>query len=298
MNDYVGKICPYCKAAFTEDDEIVVCSVCDMPHHKDCWVENKGCTTFGCLGTIKSADGGPTSVTNTQLQNEEATAQSASISYCIKCGAPIPGGNAFCGKCGNPVNITATTPNTYSQPTVSTYAPAQSYQPVQQQNNYYGYSQNCGNYSGQGYSTYSSAADDERDQLIGTKTEYYVPKFNELKSQNKKTSWNWCAFLVAPYWFIYRKMYGYGAAALGLSSLFALIGNWFFLLLAFGGYVVLGIFGNYIYMQMIEKHTNISLTMREPEKTQYISENGGTNTTATWLTIVGYAVLITIIQAL
>ena len=53
MNDYTGKICPYCKTAFKPDDEIVVCSECDMPHHKDCWIENQGCTTFGCLGTIK-----------------------------------------------------------------------------------------------------------------------------------------------------------------------------------------------------------------------------------------------------
>ena len=45
---------PFLQNRFKEDDEIVVCSVCDMPHHKDCWVENKGCTTFGCLGTIKN----------------------------------------------------------------------------------------------------------------------------------------------------------------------------------------------------------------------------------------------------
>ena len=41
MNDYTGKICPYCKTAFKPDDEIVVCSECDMPHHKDCWIENQ-----------------------------------------------------------------------------------------------------------------------------------------------------------------------------------------------------------------------------------------------------------------
>ena len=47
MNDYTGKICPYCKTAFKPDDEIVVCSECDMPHLKDCWIQNQGCTTFG-----------------------------------------------------------------------------------------------------------------------------------------------------------------------------------------------------------------------------------------------------------
>ena len=57
MQEYIGKICPYCKTAFAEDDEIVQCSACEMPHHKDCWIENQGCTTFGCQGTIRGLDG-------------------------------------------------------------------------------------------------------------------------------------------------------------------------------------------------------------------------------------------------
>ncbi len=55
--DYIGKICPYCKTAFVMGDEVVVCSACEMPHHKDCWIENQGCTTFGCQGTIRGVDG-------------------------------------------------------------------------------------------------------------------------------------------------------------------------------------------------------------------------------------------------
>ena len=35
----------------------MVCSACEMPHHKDCWIENQGCTTFGCQGTIRGVDG-------------------------------------------------------------------------------------------------------------------------------------------------------------------------------------------------------------------------------------------------
>lgn len=51
--DYIGKICPYCKTPLAQGDAVVFCSICDMPHHKDCWKENQGCTTFGCTGTIK-----------------------------------------------------------------------------------------------------------------------------------------------------------------------------------------------------------------------------------------------------
>lgn len=58
-NKYVGKTCPFCKTVFKEDDAIVVCSVCDMPHHLACWQENNGCTTFGCTGVIKDFIGSP-----------------------------------------------------------------------------------------------------------------------------------------------------------------------------------------------------------------------------------------------
>ncbi|MGE5417185.1 MAG: tetratricopeptide repeat protein [Acidobacteriota bacterium] len=45
---YVGKTCPYCQYAITEDVEVYVCPECQSPHHRECWVENGGCTTFGC----------------------------------------------------------------------------------------------------------------------------------------------------------------------------------------------------------------------------------------------------------
>ena len=56
MKQLVGKVCPYCKGVFSEDDDVVVCSECEMPHHKACWMENQGCTTFGCTGTIESPE--------------------------------------------------------------------------------------------------------------------------------------------------------------------------------------------------------------------------------------------------
>ena len=48
MNEFIGKNCPFCKTLITQDEDVKVCSACGMPHHQDCWKENKGCTTFGC----------------------------------------------------------------------------------------------------------------------------------------------------------------------------------------------------------------------------------------------------------
>lgn len=46
--DFVGKTCPYCQFTIKPMDELVVCPVCNIPHHQECWRENQGCTTFGC----------------------------------------------------------------------------------------------------------------------------------------------------------------------------------------------------------------------------------------------------------
>lgn len=100
MREYIGKVCPYCKTPFRAGDDIVICSDCDMPHHKDCWIDNKGCTTFGCLGTVKAPDGSPTAVTRDTLCFEGDEAGSPRVSFCPFCGAPVEKGDVFCSKCG------------------------------------------------------------------------------------------------------------------------------------------------------------------------------------------------------
>lgn len=297
MNNFVGKKCPYCKTEFKEDDDIVVCSVCDMPHHKDCWVANQGCTTFGCLGTIKTPDGSPSTVTATTMNfdDPQQTNQTSSV-YCTRCGAQNSTSSSFCSKCGSPLAVHQNGEPTPPHYTISnrgsngnTYTYAN--QPYQPQNDVYsGQNYHSGNQYGQ------TTVDSDVQLLIGTKTEYYVPKFTEIKTQNKKNSWNWCSFLFAPYWFIYRKMYGYGAAVLGAVFLLSLINNVVISLLSLGGYIAFGILGNYIYSRELEKKATQLKSMNEPFRTQFISKNGGTNTTATVLVIIGYAILVSIIN--
>lgn len=100
--DYIGKVCPYCRCAFTAEDDIVLCSACEMPHHRDCWVENQGCTTFGCQGTIQGIDGSASVVTSNEIVFEDAPAQAG---FCPKCGAPHNGQSRFCGRCGNALKV-------------------------------------------------------------------------------------------------------------------------------------------------------------------------------------------------
>lgn len=82
MENYIGKICPFCKTEIKEGDALKVCPACGIPHHEGCWEENKGCTTFGCSEQHYEAQGtNPTDV-------------------CANCGATLGDGQAFCPKCG------------------------------------------------------------------------------------------------------------------------------------------------------------------------------------------------------
>ena len=82
MENYIGKICPFCKTEIQEGDSVKVCPACNIPHHEDCWEENKGCTTFGC------------SELHYEAQHTNPT------DVCQNCGAPLGDGQAFCPKCG------------------------------------------------------------------------------------------------------------------------------------------------------------------------------------------------------
>ena len=327
MNDYVGKICPYCKNKIQENDNIVVCSDCEMPHHTECWIENRACTTFGCQGTIKNADGTQSAV-NAQTLQYESQPTPAAQKICPRCGMPNAHTSAFCYNCGTPMGAPAApqqnyNPNPYAAPqqnyNPNPYsAPQQNYNPnpysaPQQNYNPNAYSAPQQNYNSNAYTgAYGNQTmggytpDQETITLIGKNTEYYVPKFNEMTAQNKKTSWNWCACLFGSYWLFYRKMYVPGAVMLTYSLLMNIISSGFrdaqdmavfglFQgLLSIGIWVCMGLFGNYIYMKHIEKKKQEVYGLPEHTKMETLTNAGGVNG---WLCLipVGFSILMSII---
>lgn len=52
-------------------------------------------------------------------------------------------------------------------------------------------------------------ANDKNELLlfIDDNSDYYLEKFNKLKEDKSGIDVNWCAMLLAPYWFMYRKLY-------------------------------------------------------------------------------------------
>ncbi len=47
-DNYKNKICPYCQSRLKKGADITVCFACGVPHHRECWDENSGCTSYGC----------------------------------------------------------------------------------------------------------------------------------------------------------------------------------------------------------------------------------------------------------
>lgn len=82
MESYIGKICPYCGSEIKEGDAVKVCPSCGIPHHEACWIENKGCTTFGC---------------------KEQNCEEQPAVLCTVCRAPNEPGKKFCSNCGAPL---------------------------------------------------------------------------------------------------------------------------------------------------------------------------------------------------
>lgn len=87
MEEFIGKICPYCKAEIKEGDEVKVCPECGIPHHAACWEENKGCATSGCKAQ--------------HCEEQHASSDET----CSNCGAPLEKGQAFCSKCGQKQDV-------------------------------------------------------------------------------------------------------------------------------------------------------------------------------------------------
>ncbi len=295
MIDFSGKICPYCKTAFSPDDEVVICSLCEMPHHKECWVANQGCTTFGCLGTIKSASGESFSNSSFDISIAEDKVPTQNSVFCTRCGAQNNSDSSFCVRCGNrlsaaSINIVSQQ-NSQSSSMQSAASPFAYTQANPANNNPYSYVANnqYANRSSQTSQTSANPYDyryqynsqntqaNDMSRLIGDNSDYYIRKFQEMKSQNNQISWNWSAFLFSFMWLLMRKMPIIAIPVNVILIIILHINSAFGSILMLAAAVVFGVFGNYIYMNYIDKQAEKAKTMAEPSKTEFIAKNGGTS---------------------
>lgn len=62
-----------------------------------------------------------------------------------------------------------------------------------------------------------------RRNFVGEKADVYESKFGQIEAGEGRLSWNWCAFLVTPWWFLYRKLYAWFFVSVAVGYGFDLI---------------------------------------------------------------------------
>lgn len=272
---YIGKTCPFCKTKLTEEDEIVICSDCEMPHHKECWIENKGCTTFGCQGTIQGIIfEHDTSVSNApkySIRGTNEKTENKRPSFCNYCGAPLKPSALFCEKCGKPVKRTSAGGISISN---------------ERKGN--GLSSKLGGL----LNRFSPRAHDHPEIvfLIGTNAEYYTEAFSRIQNKDEYRVWNWPAFLITPFWMMYRKIYIPGFALLGIQIILTLISGVLSFVTGICIAVAGGLLGNYLYLYDI--YTRLGKSQYYPSvlRDQYLQKWKDVDAVIPTIVLIGYIV--------
>lgn len=152
-------------------------------------------------------------------------------------------------------------------------------------NNTYNQKSNYNNENSKSKANYKSSigpdindiSNEEFSAFFGDKnSEFYLRQTNTYRVNTKFTNWNWASFFLTFYWLLYRKLYGIAFGYLAIDILTSFLGPASLILR-----IVLGFYGNSIYLKIAEKkirgirqlNTNIS---RE-EYLMKIREQGGTN---------------------
>lgn len=259
--DFKGKICPYCKGEFKEDDEVVICSACEMPHHKECWIQNQGCTTFGCAGTIMGE---------------------ASILFCEECGTVYKEGEEVCSACGNvlpKVNMQNIDYNINSSRNIE-----------QDIYTYIGTNQE-----------YFLKKFEKLDQKGSKASWNWASAFfgGYWYAYRKMYLMQFLYYVMYLFTVVFLDMlaaFTFMNTHYSMSRSMSAFGSMRFLI-SMMPFVISGRLGTYIYKCHVEKHVKRAESMDDHMRENYLVEKGGTNTLAIFIIII-ISVLIGIIRSL
>lgn len=144
------------------------------------------------------------------------------------------------------------------------------------------------------------------EAFLGDKNRsYYLAKFEQFDKQGLglRASWNWPAYLCSYAWALYRKMYGWFLAIMGISLISSVISSagapeiWLVTLAAYAGFSV---YANSIYHGHVRKKIAIAqLTVREePRLLAHLRYMGGVHPWVVWvfglITVIGILAAIAI----
>ena len=204
---YEGLSCPVCKRAFQNTDDIVACPQCGLPHHRACWQTLSHCQQADKHGTDEQWSQEKAREKAEEIRQTE-TSEGFSGKICVRCHTRNKEFAEFCTHCGCPLP----SDDWHSAPVhppVGEYTPFHSPCP-----------------SGEIYTEterIGSATAKDVAAVVATNTAYYMPRFR-LIYRGERTSWNWAAALLSPYWLMFRKQYVLGVLFLLLDMAFRLLG--------------------------------------------------------------------------
>lgn len=263
---YEGQSCPVCGEYFAETDDIVSCPQCGAPHHRECWRKEGHCHFAADHGTERQWPAGQ------ETKTQQPKTEDMPYRQCPNCGKKNPEFAEFCAHCGRDLgasewhsDVPKPPVNQYTPPFQKGFAPPPMIDPL------------GGIPRGE---TIEGVAVETLAEVIGPNSAYYLPRFQQMSRTGKKTSWNWGAFLFTAKWLLYRKnlLIGWlafafefvlvffsqyveiqrnalGTAALSASS----SGTFLYAMLLVVSVasttmcVLLGLFGNWLYMQQVLK---------------------------------------------
>lgn len=210
MYNYINQPCAHCGKHLHEEDDVVVCPVCAAPQHRECWNEEGH-----CANEALHESGFEWSPKGSESVPGDGSENSGDKKICHVCGSENPVDVFHCGSCGALLDGEAKPGEKITCGFCGTENPAdgrvcsQCGAPLAFQSSFF--NQNI----------YMSGVDlPESEKLeevtvgdaalyVQSSAKRYIPKFKKISDGNK-VSFNWAAFIFAPYWFFYRKLYKAG----------------------------------------------------------------------------------------
>ncbi len=211
MSQYDKLPCPVCNEEFNEDSDIVVCPICGTPHHRECYAKNNVCVNIDWHSENKVYDAelerasyeGEKKRAERENEKQSASPEKENIA-CRRCGGINPSNAIFCNRCGCPLSS--------------------------------GFEENAQNTQGRFYGAVGvnpfaqSNLEEKLDGVEGWKLSAVAKEnqfkflwhFNNFAKKKKKIGFNFAAFVFTPYYFLYRKMYGWGILGMVISLILAI----------------------------------------------------------------------------
>lgn len=276
-----GQKCPVCKGYMFDDEDIVFCPVCGVPTHRECYNFVGKCPLEEYHGTdMQYSPPELKEETKEEPQKTEKFNENEKINFSeteAEFHSPFAGAN------GTP----------FAHFTVNGFDP------------YGGINKD---------DRIDGVTAEEMKNTVVANTQYYLPKFFSLNKQ-KKTSWNWAAFLIPQSFFFYRRCHKTGVLAFLLmvaaealmnfpmvyltisenmtrqeifnafsvifedpqKLTFSFIATFLGLIISLVCRIIFGLYGNWIYKTHVFETVKKARENEEIEPALYIKLKGGAN---------------------